>query len=159
MLTDPTQRLAQFQIYRSVSSHRASRLFYFSHSAVSDSLLRPDTAHSALLPLPELSPEPPYENSSGKSIPTLLAVRRTLSSSSMPIPGLYLSNNVAYILCALTYCKNCSACSIGVLDSEAIVLRMRACRGDLDFSDSGREGSSRRKARYIDRSFVGVAIV
>jgi hypothetical protein len=48
---------------------------------------------------------------------------------------------------------------MGVLDSEAIVLRMRACRGDRDFSDSGREGNSRRKERYRERSFVGVAIV
>lgn len=36
---------------------------------------------------------------------------------------------------------------------------MRACRGDFDFSDSGRDGSSRRNARYMDLSFVGVAIL
>lgn len=33
-------------------------------------------------------------------MPTLLAVNLTLSSSSIDIPGLYLSNKVAYILCA-----------------------------------------------------------
>jgi hypothetical protein len=37
-------------------------------------------------------------NSTGKSIPTLLAVNLTLSSSSMFIPGLYLSTSVAYSL-------------------------------------------------------------
>jgi len=45
-----------------------------------------------------------------------------------------------------------------VLDSDAIVFRMRDCRGERELSDSGRDGSSRRKARYIDRSLDGVAI-
>jgi hypothetical protein len=101
----------------------------------------------------------PTKNSSGKSIPTLLAVRRTLSSSSIFMPGLYLSSNVAYMRWALTYCRNCSACSSGVAESEAIVLRMRFWRGDRDLSDNGREGSSRRKDRYIDRNFIGEAIM
>lgn len=53
-------------------------------------------------------PEPPLPlllcpgaHSGGKSIPTLLAVSLTLSSSSMFIPGLYLSSSVVYVRCAL----------------------------------------------------------
>lgn len=99
-------------------------------------------------PLPGSSvPVPAYENSSGKSIPTLLAVKRTRSSSSIFIPGLYRSSSVAYILCAFTYCKNWSACSIEVWASEAMVLRMRDWRGEREVAERGREGSSRRKAR------------
>lgn len=41
-------------------------------------------------------------NSSGRSMPTLLAVNLTRSSSSIDMPGLYLSSSVAYILCART---------------------------------------------------------
>ncbi len=48
---------------------------------------------------------------------------------------------------------------MGVLDSEAMVLRIRAWRGDLDFSDSGRDGSSRRNDLYIERNLEGVAIL
>lgn len=92
-------------------------------------------------------------NSSGKSIPTLLAVSLTLSSSSMFIPGLYLSKSVAYIRCALTYCRNCSACSTGVLEFEARVVRIRSWSGDREWRP--REGSSRRKARYMARNLLG----
>lgn len=48
---------------------------------------------------------------------------------------------------------------MGVPTSDAMVFLIRAWSGDCDFSASGREGSSRRKARYIDRNLVGVAIV
>ena len=33
------------------------------------------------------------------------------------------------------------------------MLRIRACRGDLDFSERGLEGNSRKNALYMDRSF------
>jgi hypothetical protein len=48
---------------------------------------------------------------------------------------------------------------MGVLESDAIVFRMRDCRGERELSDKGRDGSSRRKALYMERSFDGVAIV
>jgi len=48
--------------------------------------------------LPNYAPDHFFLYSSGIFIPTLLALNLTLSSSSMPIPGLYLSNSVAYIL-------------------------------------------------------------
>lgn len=69
----------------------------------------------------------PALHSWGRSIPTLLAVSLTLSSSSISIPGLYLSSRVAYILCALTYWIYCSASSTwGVaLACEEKVVRMR----------------------------------
>jgi hypothetical protein len=38
------------------------------------------------------------------------------------------------------------------------VLRIRACKGERDFSERDRDGSSLKNDRYIDRSFVGVAI-
>lgn len=53
----------------------------------------------------------PACRSCGSSIPTLLAVNLTLSSSSIDMPGLYLSNKVAYILWAFMYWIYCSACS------------------------------------------------
>lgn len=51
----------------------------------------------------------PY--SSGSSTPILLADSRTLSASSIFMPGLYLSSNVTYVLCARTYARYCSACA------------------------------------------------
>lgn len=78
-------------------------------------------------------------------MPTLLAVNRVLSSSSIFMPGLYLSNSVAYILCALTYCRNCSACSGVVSVEEDMALRIRDCSGER--VDRVLEGSSRRKER------------
>jgi len=36
---------------------------------------------------------------------------------------------------------------MGVLVSEAMVLRIRACRGDRELSDNGRDGNSLRKER------------
>ena len=70
-------------------------------------------------------------HSSGKSIPTLLAVSRTFSSSSIDIPGLYLSKSVAYILCALVYWIYCSVSSICIgVELEEIVLRMRCWIGE-----------------------------
>lgn len=52
------------------------------------------------------SPDP--SNSTGKFIPTLLALNLTRSSSVIPIPGLYRSSSDAYVLCACTYWTNCS---------------------------------------------------
>lgn len=68
-----------------------------------------------------------FPNSMGRFMPTLLAERRTLSSSSIPMPGLYLSSNVTYVLCARTYARYCSACAT-------------ACSGVV----SGRKCSRRR---------------
>ena len=45
-------------------------------------------------------PFPSFGNSIGTSKPTLLAVKRTLSSSFMFMPGLYRSSSVMYSLCA-----------------------------------------------------------
>lgn len=55
----------------------------------------------------------PYQDwlySSGKLIPTLLAVSLVRSSSSitLPMPGLYRSNKVEYNLWALAYWRYCS---------------------------------------------------
>ena len=77
------------------------------------------------------------EYSCGKSIPTLRAVNRTRSSSSIFIPGLYRSKRLTYMRWARRYCANCSASCILALrlfvdDEEKGVkdARMRFWRGE-----------------------------
>ena len=124
-------------------------------------------------PLPP--PLPPCEvtiYSIGTSIPTLLAVNFTRSSSLMfcafpshqhvipiyltrptvlTIPGLYLSNKVVYILCALKYDTYCSASSSIILedfccDSGGETKSARICcwiGEGLESMEGFRDGSSR----------------
>lgn len=73
---------------------------------------------------------PPTSYSTGKSMPTLLALNLTLSSSLIPMPGLYRSISARYVRCACTYCANCSACWIWDCVFAAglvTVSRMRFC--------------------------------
>jgi len=86
-------------------------------------------------------------------MPTRLAVKRTLSSSSMPVPGLYLSSSVPYILCAFKYWMNCSvSCRRASAYSDEASLsgvekweRIELCRGERgeEREAKGRGGSSR----------------
>jgi hypothetical protein len=69
--------------------------------------------HSAYSHLHLLAPHSfPASYSTGKFIPILLALNLTLSSSLMPMPGLYRSISAMYVRCASAYCANCSACWI-----------------------------------------------
>lgn len=91
----------------------------------------------------------PY--SAGSSTPILLADRRTRSASSIPMPGLYLSSRVTYVLCARTYAKYCSACATPCSFASGDVSwwkcsRRRSWRGDRFFR-IGCGGNSRRKDR------------
>lgn len=90
-----------------------------------------------------------FPNSIGKFMPTLLADNRTRSSSSMPMPGLYLSNSVMYVLCARTYARYCSACATACSGpvSGRKCSRRRWCSGDGVLERIGRGGSSRRNER------------
>lgn len=113
-----------------------------------------------------------FPASTGNSHPTLLAVSRIFSSSSIDIPGLYKSSKCAYIRCALAYCAICSAsrtlcvlASAGALASalSALVVvvvvvvfvgtpvrkssRRRLCSGVVLVARRLRRGCSRRRAR------------
>ena len=113
--------------------------------------------------------------STGNSHPTLLAVSRILSSSSIDIPGLYKSSKCAYIRCALAYCAICSASWTRCVLTSALVLesapsalvvvvvavvvvvvegsplrkssRSRLCSGVVLVARRLRRGCSRRRAR------------
>lgn len=146
MLPNARSGSPSFRMQRKISSNRRIS-FPAYHSSNS---LHP-TLHS-------------FTNSTGKSMPTLLALNLTLSSSLMPMPGLYLSIKVMYVRCAATYCANCSACAIcDAVDVFAdwvvvwlMVSRMRCCsvEGAESFWCAVREGivdagigSSRRRRR------------
>src|SRR5690348_1248547 len=99
--------------------------------------------YSSHHPFQAFSPPPSssFPNSTGRFIPTRRALKRTRSSSVMPMPGLYRSNNIAYVRCACMYWMNCSESSIWDCadvveddveeDAEAdIVDRMRCCKCD-----------------------------
>lgn len=90
-----------------------------------------------------------FPNSMGRFMPTLLADNRTRSSSSIPMPGLYLSSSVIYVLCARTYARYCSACATacsGVVSGRKCS-RRRWWIGDGVLERMGRGGSSRRNER------------
>lgn len=84
---------------------------------------------------------------SGKFIPTRLAESLTLSSSSIDIPGLYLSKSVTYILCDFAYSTYCSPCwtllasAAGEPSSFEKLDLIRILTGEGE--ESGREGNSR----------------
>lgn len=82
----------------------------------------------------------------GISIPTLLAESLTLSSSSMFIPGLYLSSSTPYILCERRYAANCSA-SAGLCFPSAKASRRWLCSDERGALGEMRGGSSRRRER------------
>lgn len=103
-----------------------------------------------------------HSNSTGISMPTRLAVKRTLSSSSMPAPGLYLSSSVPYILCAFRYWINCSSSCrrASPYSDDAFLSGVEKCeRMELCSEESGEEreakgrgGSSRSTRRYSERA-------
>lgn len=100
-----------------------------------------------------------FEYSKGMSIPTLLAVNRILSSSSMFIPGLYRSIRSTYFRCERRYAMSCSAWAAWLSRAEASadeteeeeealkVVRRLACRWERGEARMGRGGSSRRRER------------
>lgn len=147
------------------SQHQAPifPVIYVFKAACIDSYLTsisPSSLSHVTCPSTQAFPCPsPSSNSTGRFIPTLLALKRTRSSSVIPIPGLYRSSSVAYVRCACTYCTNCSpSCNwLSVLEfglGVERVERMRCC--NFDGAESfwccvrvvwGVEGSSRRRRR------------
>ena len=98
-------------------------------------------------PIFHITPTPRYLSTTcGISIPTLLAESLTLSSSSMFIPGLYLSSSTPYILCERRYTASCSA-SAGFCLPSAKASRRWLCSDERGALEKTPCGSSRRRER------------